>query len=51
MEHAVKAQITDTPESWMYAEYDRRKADIWRESETLDEHHASLAELIEELGL
>ena len=41
----------DTPPADVYRVYDERKAEIFRESETLDEYHARLAQLIDELGI
>jgi hypothetical protein len=41
----------DTPRQDVYRAYDERKAEIFRDSETLDEYHARLAELIDELGI
>jgi len=41
----------ETPPADVYRAYDERKAEIFRDSETLDEYHARLAKLIDELGI
>jgi hypothetical protein len=50
-EYTVTAQITDTPQAWVYQEYDRRKAEIFWTCKDEKEYGYRLAQLKDELGI
>ena len=49
--YTAVSSIYGTPPADVYRVYDERKAELFRESETLDEYHVRLAQLIDELGI